>query len=423
MELKSNLTCSLCSKIFKTPIKLPCNDTICELHLSEPNVVEYEKIRCAKCDQEFKVGDIELVLNEDIQKLLENEEHLTKDEKKQKKSLEKSFEKFQILYEEFIQIRNSLETECHDKFQEIRRKIDLRREELKAKIDQISLEMIEKTKLFEAAYQESIKENLEHNSIVPKCEKILAEEKCDMEEIFRAPNPSVELISLKKSLKKQSNCELKSKFHELVAIKDHLRTKNDFISRYQLSSNAFGLLYLNMYDPFNSQILALDQSLELVKICEFSLRDKWSLVYRASLHGFGSKDFHDKCDGKKNTITIIKAANSSFIFGGFTTAAWDQMSGWKRDPDSFIFSLTNKGKEPVKIKIAPTRTERAIFCCSNYGASFGRDLEIINEGMGKSDLGYNYRHDRYHVTSDRARSFLAGSSIFLASEIEVYLKI
>ena len=39
-----------------------------------------------------------------------------------------------------------------------------------------------------------------------------------------------------------------------------------------------------------------------------------SCLYVASRDGFGSKDFHAKCDGKNKIIVIIKA--NGFYFGG-----------------------------------------------------------------------------------------------------------
>ncbi len=70
--------------------------------------------------------------------------------------------------------------------------------------------------------------------------------------------------------------------------------------------------------PFSSEILTDErQSFELVKLCEFSPNDKWSLLYRGTRDGFGAKDFHSRCDGHSNTLTILKAKQSEFIFGGF----------------------------------------------------------------------------------------------------------
>ena len=35
------------------------------------------------------------------------------------------------------------------------------------------------------------------------------------------------------------------------------------------------------------------------------------------------RDFHSKCDGHYNTLTILKAKEIGFIFGGFTTVTWN----------------------------------------------------------------------------------------------------
>ena len=97
---------------------------------------------------------------------------------------------------------------------------------------------------------------------------------------------------------------------------------------------------------------------------EFSLDDKWSLLYRATRDGFGAKDFHSKCDNHSNTLTIFKAKQSSNIFGGFTSVEWDSSNGWKSDLNAFIFSLTNKDNKPVKMKIIPVYHVHAIYCHS-----------------------------------------------------------
>ncbi len=97
---------------------------------------------------------------------------------------------------------------------------------------------------------------------------------------------------------------------------------NQFKPNLSFSKNSFGLLYLNEYsviDPFKSQILKENQSSELIKLCEFSSIDKWTLLYRGTRDGFGAADFHSKCDDHKNTLTIVKAHDTSYIFGGYTS--------------------------------------------------------------------------------------------------------
>jgi hypothetical protein len=64
---------------------------------------------------------------------------------------------------------------------------------------------------------------------------------------------------------------------------------NQFTPNLSFSPDSFGQLYLNEYlssDPFESQILTGNQSSELINLCEFSLKDKWSLLYRGIRDGF-----------------------------------------------------------------------------------------------------------------------------------------
>ena len=85
---------------------------------------------------------------------------------------------------------------------------------------------------------------------------------------------------------------------------------------------------------FKSQILTDQQFFESIKLCEFSPTDKWSLLYSGTRDGFGTNDFHSRCDGHANTLTILKAKESSHIFCGFTTAEWDCLRGYKSDPNA-----------------------------------------------------------------------------------------
>jgi hypothetical protein len=87
------------------------------------------------------------------------------------------------------------------------------------------------------------------------------------------------------------------------------------------------LLEFSNINSFKSQILNGEQQLsELIKLCEFSPNDKWSVLYRGTRDGFSSRDFHSRCDVHSNTLTILRAKQSSFGFGGFTSVEWDSSS-------------------------------------------------------------------------------------------------
>ena len=46
----------------------------------------------------------------------------------------------------------------------------------------------------------------------------------------------------------------------------------------------------------------------------------WLLCWRATLHGWNTGQFHSRCDGKNDTVTIIR--KGKFIFGGYTDISW-----------------------------------------------------------------------------------------------------
>jgi hypothetical protein len=149
-------------------------------------------------------------------------------------------------------------------------------------------------------------------------------------------------------------------------------------------------------------------------------------LYRATRDGFDSNDFHSKCDGKSNTLTILKAKENKCIFGGFTTVSWDSSSKWKSDLNALIFSLTNKDNKPLKMKIDLYRHKNAIYCHSEVGPSFGVDICIAKNANttmdSQSNLGDSYKHPQYEYFTDEADKFLAGTKNFQLDEIEVYQK-
>jgi hypothetical protein len=108
----------------------------------------------------------------------------------------------------------------------------------------------------------------------------------------------------------------------------------------------------------------------------------------------------------------------------YTTVSWDSSSGWISDPNAFIFSLTNKENQPLKMKINPKRHDEAIYCDSDEGPTFGNDIIIFNNSNTttncESYLGLTYSHPKYAFETNEAETFLAGSQFFQLDEIEVY---
>jgi hypothetical protein len=418
LKLKSQLTCSYCSKIFKDPILLPCEDSICQEHLSHRDVVEENKIKCAECSQEFQVNDFTFKSNKTLKKLIESQYYLNKEEISLKQNLEESIRIFFEFYDAFIQNKKKLDLDIFEHFQEMRFQIDEHREKLKLRIDEIALKMIDETKKSEKIYLKNLKEN----SSMFDDTKSLENELNEIELKFRNPNLLIDTIK-EMQLKQEMNIhDFQLKLDGIAKIKDDLMVTNDF--KPNLSSfnqeETFGKIRLNVnsiINSFKSEILIGERQMsELIELCEFSPSDKWSLLYRGTRDGFGSKDFHSKCDGHSNTLTIVKAKQSSYIFGGFTAVNWESSNKYKLDPNAFLFSLTNKDNKPLKMKVDSNRHEDAIYCGSEYGPTFGHDIYIANDANITinccSNLGLTYHHPQYVEGTNEARTFLAGSFNF-----------
>ena len=71
---------------------------------------------------------------------------------------------------------------------------------------------------------------------------------------------------------------------------------------------------------------------------------RWLLCYRASSHGWTASTFHSRCDGKNNTVTIIK--KDEYVFGGYTDIPWGKCSFGFVCPFFFFFFARSK---PIKI--------------------------------------------------------------------------
>ena len=167
--------------------------------------------------------------------------------------------------------------------------------------------------------------------------------------------------------------------------------------------------------------------LAITELCRFSSAKQWKLQYRATKDGFSAQNFHTKCDGSANTLTVIKSTNGN-IFGGFTEKAWDLTSGYYDDQKAFIFSLVNKENKPFKVMCGIGGS--AIYCNSSdgprFGNSQGHDIAIVSDSnvnqRSWSTFGSSYKHTDYQFSTDKAKSILAGSYNFKTLEVEVFVR-
>ena len=315
---------------------------------------------------------------------------------------------------------------CYNYFDEMRRGIDLHREEgipkinsisLMKKIDDVCLKMIEQIKVFEASYFKSFDTECEN------IEKIKEDETQELNETFRDPLLSMDKIKHIQQQREESLASLKIKYEKFSHINNHLKT-NQFIPSFSIQTTIFGNLILNKTKNPKSNLY---QSKIVNQYCGFNASHKFNLIYRGIRDGFASEKFHFNCNGLIPTLTLLRAKKSKFIFGYFTEAPCSSLFSprvVKTDPNGFLFSLINRDKKPFKIKIDTNQSQNAIYCDSRFGPQFGYDIHIASNANTTKDsysnLSYFYKHPQYAFGTKEAKLLLAGSYYFQLSEIEVY---
>ena len=124
-----------------------------------------------------------------MQRIIDQLDHLTDEEKTHKRALEQNRENSEKLTKEIKNKTTHLEKICHEHFSDIRRKIDIEREEKKIKIDQILFTFIDKINQKETEIIEIIKSHAstaDQYIEMPNMNDKFREQKINIEEIGRA---------------------------------------------------------------------------------------------------------------------------------------------------------------------------------------------------------------------------------------------
>jgi hypothetical protein len=81
---------------------------------------------------------------------------------------------------------------------------------------------------------------------------------------------------------------------------------------------------------------------------EFHMK-RWTVLWRGSRDGFTAEEFHRRCDGHANTLTLIFGTDGN-VFGGFTPVEWKSSFEYQGDDSlqSFLFTLRNPHGVPAR---------------------------------------------------------------------------
>ena len=146
----------------------------------------------------------------------------------------------------------------------------------------------------------------------------------------------------------------------------------------------------------------------------------WKLCYSKSKHGASATTFHNQCNGKGASITVIKA-NNGYVFGGFNAKSWYNGS-YDNHNTSWLYSLTRNTKH--KNYRYP---EYGTYNGSSYGPTWGggHDLHVPSAMVsGSTGLGHGYECPTgYGYGSSQCYGWLHGGSgsSFTAVDVEVYV--
>jgi len=148
------------------------------------------------------------------------------------------------------------------------------------------------------------------------------------------------------------------------------------------------------------------------------------LLYQASRDGFAAQTFHDNCDDKGATISLIKSKDHGKVFGGYTTKSW-KCKGRGRcvaDHDAFVFSLTHNEKYHCSDPQHAIYTHPKFLMVFGVGGDIGiKDDAHSNAESAWTNFPFRYQCEKLKdVCPTIANCHLAGSDKFTVEEIEVY---
>lgn len=139
-----------------------------------------------------------------------------------------------------------------------------------------------------------------------------------------------------------------------------------------------------------------------------------TILFQADKDGFKNTTFHEKCNNKGPSLTVV-FANDGYIFGGFTTKSWTSCGNYVSDTEAFIFTLSDgKNRPPTKLDFNSTGsyTTHSIYDYASYGPTFGggHDLYVTLDSptSSYSNLGYTYKLPTGVTQGTSGQSFLAG---------------
>ena len=316
-----------------------------------------------------------------------------KEEKKSKfneniKILEDLSKTFQNSNNELIKIiekinenKDTLKLNIQKIFTNIRNAINQREDELLLEVD----------KQFDDLY---IKEDIiKENEKIPSKVKLALEKGKNLEKEWNNENNLIYLIN--DCIYIENTIQSINKINENIKKCHNLNNlniifypdKENDINQFLEKIKSFGKICENQEKEtefiFNNSLIIQNNKLydnNLINWLKPKKINKVELLFRKSRDGDSYDIFHKLCDNQGPTVVLIKCTEG-FIFGGFTPLDWDNHSGWKKDKETFLFSLTDNKK------FIKNKTSDSILCFDTMGPFF-EYIGFRKKNLSKGDYQY-----------------------------------
>ena len=99
---------------------------------------------------------------------------------------------------------------------------------------------------------------------------------------------------------------------------------------------------------YGCTLLDFRQQIQLIEW--LGKKPEFELLYKATRDGFQAAKFHELCDGKGETFTIVRSSNGN-IFDGYAGESWVQSGNHISSSTAFLFSFVNSQEKPFKFPV------------------------------------------------------------------------
>ena len=255
---KSVMICNICKMVLSdSPISLPCTHAVCAEHLQQIEGDGTGSIRCEDCEKKYDLSSNLFPTHIMASNILAKNMHLSDQEKKLKQSIQATIQQLEQLLSDLKLKHSDLERISSGHFSEVKRQIDIQRERLKNKIDEIALKMIDQVNEREKAFNSETKQ-----SLLAATPENIAESRRIWANAFRNPNIIIGEVKKLQTEHEQKRDELQAKLLELDYFIEDIKTVG-FEAVPDIQIESFGQLILNKSKTKSSVACAIGNTIHI----------------------------------------------------------------------------------------------------------------------------------------------------------------